>query len=294
MPALRYALEEAIASVWRGRRSSLLSTATIAVAVFVLGCFLLLSANLERLADEWSRSAELSVFLQDELPEADRRAIEALITPGALVAGVEFVSKEAALARFTQMFGELAPTADALDGNPLPPSFEVRLQPAADGAAVQALAGRLRQTAGVSDVRYDRDWLDRLVAAVSLVRRIGLILGGILTLAAAFTVANVVRLALFGRRDEIDIMELVGAPSAYIKGPFVMEGVLQGGLGGIVALAALASAFLILRARYLVPLAATLNISSIQFLSVQVCLLLLAGGMLVGCLGGFLAARGRG
>lgn len=291
MQAFRYSLQEALASLWRGRRSSLLSTGTIAVALFVLGCFLLLTANLERLADEWSRSAELSVFLQDEVSDTDRRAIQGLLAPGAIVAGVEFVSKEVALQRFTSMFGELVPAPDALGGNPLPPSFEVRLQPSAPNEAVQTLANRLRETAGVSDVRYDREWLDRLIAAVGLVRRIGLILGGILTLAAALTVANVVRLALYGRRDEIDIMELVGAPASYVQGPFVMEGVLQGGFGGIVAVAALAAAFLALRGRYLVPLAATLNVSAIQFLSVQVCLLLLVGGMLVGCLGGFLATR---
>lgn len=293
MQALRYSLEEAFASLWRGRRASLLSTGTIAVALFVLGCFLLLTANLERLADEWSRSAELSVFLEDEVSDADRRAIEGMLAPGTIVAGTEFLSKEAALQRFTAMFGELAPAADTLGGNPLPPSFEVRLQPSAPNEAVQTLANRLRETAGVSDVRYDREWLDRLIAAVGLIRRIGLILGGILTVAAALTVANVVRLALYGRRDEIDIMELVGAPTAYVKGPFIMEGVLQGGFGGILAVAALAAAFLLLRGRYLVPLAATLNVSAIQFLSVQVCLLLLAGGMFVGCLGGFLAARTR-
>lgn len=293
MAALRYAFEEAAASLWRGRRSALLATATIAIAVFVLGCVLLAAQNLEHLADEWRRAAELSVFLADDVADDDRRAIEDLLAPGAVVASHEFVSKADALARFTQMFGDLAPTAGALDSNPLPASFEVRLRADAAPGAVEGLADRLRQARGVSDVRYDREWLDRLVAAVTLVRRLGLVLSGILTLAAAFTVANVVRLALYGRRDELDIMQLVGAPSAYIRGPFVAEGVLQGGAGGLVALAALAVAFLAVRARYLAPLAATLNLTGIQFLSVGTSLVLLLGGMAVGCLGGLLAARTR-
>jgi cell division transport system permease protein len=155
------------------------------------------------------------------------------------------------------------------------------------------LAATLRQTPGVSDVRYDRQWLDRVASAISLVRRVGIVLGAMLTLAAALTVANVVRLALHARRDEIEIMELVGAPPAYIRGPFVMEGVLQGGLGAAVALAALAAAFLALRRPYLTPLAAALNVSPIRFLSLEVCVYLLLGGMIVGCLGGLLAARSR-
>jgi cell division transport system permease protein len=114
-----------------------------------------------------------------------------------------------------------------------------------------------------------------------------------LTIAAALTVANVVRLALYARRDELDIMQLVGAPQAYIRGPFVMEGVLQGGIGALVALVALGAVFLAFRGRYLVPLASALNLSSIRFLPAEVCVLLVVGGMAVGCLGGLVAAWNR-
>jgi len=115
----------------------------------------------------------------------------------------------------------------------------------------------------------------------------------VLTIAAALTVANVVRLALYARRDELEIMQLVGAPQAYIRGPFVMEGVLQGGAGALVALAALGIAFLALRGRYLVPLASAINISSVAFLPLGACVLLVLGGMAVGCLGGLVAAWNR-
>jgi cell division transport system permease protein len=107
------------------------------------------------------------------------------------------------------------------------------------------------------------------------------------------TVANVVRLALYARREELDIMNLVGAPQAYVRGPFVMEGVLQGGIGALLALAALAVAFFAIRARYLLPLASALNVSSIHFLPAELCVLLVAGGMAVGCLGGLVAAWDR-
>lgn len=294
MRALRYAFEEAFASLWRGRHAGVLSTLTIALALFVLGGFLVVTANLERLGAEWGNAAELSVYLKDEVTPGERGGIESLLTPGDLVAAHEFVSKADALARFKQTFGDLAVAVDGLGSNPLPASVEVRLRPGTSvGQGVDSLAERLRQMPGVADVRYDRQWLTRLLSAINVIRGIGVVLGSVLAIAAALTVANVVRLALYARRDELDIMNLVGAPRAYVRGPFVMEGVLQGGFGALVALIALGAAFLALRARYLVPLASALNVSAIHFLPVELCVLLIAGGMAVGCLGGLVAAWNR-
>ena len=294
MRALRYAFDEAIVSLWRGRQSGLLSTATIAVALFVLGGFLLVTSNLERLALEWSRAVELSVYLDDQVTTEQKAAIERAIAPGDIVAGYEFVSKDAAVARFKQTFTDLAATVDSLGPGPLPASYEVRLRPSAtEQADVDALGARLRHEPGVADVRYDRQWLERLLSAVAIFRTAGLLLGGILTVAAALTVANVVRLALFARKDELEIMHLVGAPAVYVRGPFVMEGLLQGGIGALVALAALALVFLAVRSRYLAPAAAALNLSSVRFLPPELSVFLLIGGMVVGCIGGLVAATGR-
>jgi cell division transport system permease protein len=291
MRALRYAFDEAIASMWRGRQSGALSMATIALALFVLGAFLIVTANLERLASEWSSSADMSVYLTDSLTPADRSAIEDALA-GDVVAGRVYISKTDALARFRRTFADLASGLEGLGDNPLPASYEVTLRTGAD-AAIDALVARVRQLPGVADVRYDRQWLSRLLSAVGVIRGIGLALGILLAAGAALTVANVVRLALFARRDEIDIMQLVGAPQVYIRGPFVMEGTLQGGLGATVALLALGVAFFALRARYLLPLAAAINLSSLRFLPLDMCLLLILGGMVVGCLGGVVAAVGR-
>src|SRR5262249_25912177 len=289
--ALNYAFDEALTSLWRGRRSGLLSTSTIGVALFVLGGFLPAPPNLQRFGDEWSRSAEMSVYLNDDATVAQRTAIEGLLVPGPIIAGAEYVSKAEALERFKQTFVDLASTVGSLDSNPLPASYEIRLQPqTSSSAGVDQLAERLRTVAGVADVRYDRQWLERLASTIGIVRIVGLALAGILSLAAALTVATVVRLALHARRDEIEIMQLVGAPQAYIRGPFVVEGILQGGIGAIVALVLLSVTYLLLRGPYLLPLAEAVNFSSVGFLSAGLCFLLLIGGMVVGCLGGFVAS----
>jgi cell division transport system permease protein len=292
--ALRYAIEEAAMSLWRGRQAGLLSMLTIALALFVLGGFLLVTANLDRLGVEWSRAAELSIYLKDDVTPAERRAVEAAVAPSDVVAAHEYVSKADALARFKQTFSDLSTAVDSLGQNPLPASIEVRLNPGPGASAsVDLLAAKVRQLPGVADVRYDRQWLTRLMSAIGIIRGVGLVLGSVLTFAAALTVANVVRLALYARREELDIMQLVGAPQVYIRGPFVMEGVLQGGIGALVALVALGSAFLALRGRYLVPLASAINVSSIHFLPVELCVVLVVGGMAVGCLGGLVAAWNR-
>ena len=292
MRALRYAFDEAVASLWRGRGSGAFSTATIALALVVLGAFLIVTSNLERLGTEWSSSADMSVYLNDGVTPAERTAIEGVLETGDIILSRVYVSKADALTRFRSTFADLASSMEGLGDNPLPASYEVRLRTGAD-AAVEALVAKVRQLPGIADVRYDRQWLSRLVAAVGVIRRLGFALGILLALAAALTVANVVRLALHARRDEIDIMQLVGAPQMYIRGPFVMEGTLQGGLGAVVALVALGIGFLAVRARYLAPLAEMINLSSVRFLPWELCLWLVVGGMAVGCLGGALAAAGR-
>ncbi len=292
MHLLRYAFEEATASLWRGRRSSLLSMATIAIALFVTGAFLIVTSNLERLAEEWSGAAEMSVYLTDAVSGAERAAIERELQASGGVSSVEYVSKEAALARFRQTFPDLAGTLGSLEGNPLPASLDVRLLSSIEAQrAVERLVERLRTMAGVSDVRYDKEWLDRLLRGLRFLRIIGLSLGAALILAAALTIANVVRLALNARRDELDIMHLVGAPTAYVRGPFIMEGALHGVLGAMVALALLTAVFFSTRGRFLMPLATALNLSSVRFLPAGLVLALVAGGLGVGSLAGFIASR---
>ncbi|MFN7917978.1 MAG: ABC transporter permease [Vicinamibacterales bacterium] len=292
MHLLQYAFDEAASSLWRGRRSGLLSTATIAIALFVTGAFLVVTSNLDRLASEWSAAGEMSVYLAESIDGSARAAVERELSSSPAVASVVFVSREAALERFRQTFPDLAGTVGSLDENPLPPSLEVRLRSSEEAQGVlEALVVKLRSLPGVTDVRYDKEWLDRLLRGLRLLRIIGLSLGGALILAAALTIANVVRLALNARRDELDIMHLVGAPTAYVRGPFIMEGALHGGVGAFVALAALTLVFFATRDRFLMPLAAALNLSGVRFLPAGLIVLVLAGGVGVGSLAGFIASR---
>jgi cell division transport system permease protein len=293
MRALQYFFIEAAASLWRGRGAAVVSIVTIAIGLFVLGLFLVVNENLQALAAQWSRSAELSVYLSDDITPEQQQGIETIIAGSGLALARQTVSKADARERFKADFPDLAATAGALDGNPFPASIEVQLRPDVDesSAAVEALVSNLRAAPGASDVRYDREWLGRLTGVVRGIRLAGFVLVAILAVAAAMTVANVVRLAASARRDEIEIMQLVGAPYAYVRGPFVAEGVLQGGAGALLALLGLAVGFYLFRLRFGAATAEAFGTSGLTFLTVPVIALILVGGMAVGCLGAYAVAR---
>lgn len=293
MRALKYFLSEAAASLWRGRRAAILAVLTITVGLFVLGFFLIVNANVQRLTSRWAESAELSIYFKDDATSEHVAVVDELVAKSGLAAERQYVSREQAFARFKQDFPDLASAADTLDRNPLPASFEVRLKPSVREAeaAVDSLAATISGMAGVADVRYDRRWLNRLNAAIRFIRAIGLFIVVMLAIASALTVANVVRLAAAARNDEIEIMQLVGAPIAYVRGPFIVEGVLQGGAGALLAIALLWGAFLAVRARFGAIASDALGVGPLTFLPLELCGLIVVGGMALGCLGGLVVAR---
>jgi cell division transport system permease protein len=290
--ALEYAFKEAGWSLWRGRGSSAFAVVAISLAILVLGAVLLVTSNVDRLVSEWSQAAEFSVYLQDEATSEQRGALEALIDQSGVAAGREYVSKAQALGRFRRDFAELASLTATLEDNPFPASVEVRVKPEAQAnGQVEGLVARLAREPGVADVRYDREWLSRISSALDAVRGIGFAVGLVMVIAAALTVATVVRLALHARRNEIEIMQLVGSPYSFIRGPFVAEGFLQGGLGALVALTVLWLGFRAILAWWGGPIAEVLDSGGLRFLPIHLCVWLVTGGMLVGCVGGFAATR---
>jgi cell division transport system permease protein len=296
MRALKYFLTEAGASLLRSWRSAALAILTIAAGLFVLGFFLMVNGNLQQVIGRWSESAEMSVFLSDNASDEQLKAIDGAITQSGVARDRTHMSKADAIARFRQDFPDLSAAADKLSRNPFPASIEVRLTPAAPASAaspanVDELATKLGAMPGVADVRYDRRWLSRLGSAVQFLRTIGLVIVALLAVAAALTVANVVRLAAYARRDEIEIMQLVGAPFAFIRGPFVAEGVLQGGIGALVAIVSLWVVFMVGKGWYGRMALEGLGLSALMFLPATVIIALLFGGMLLGCVGGLIVAR---
>lgn len=292
MSLLAYAFDEARASLVRGGRGAIMSMGTIAIAFLALGGFLLVTTNLQRFVQQWMESAELSVFLRDDISDGEREGVRAHLTDEAAVLSVDYVSKEAALERFRTDFPELGDVSSTVGLNPFPASFEVRLRPGpgvADSAA--AISRVVMPLDGVADVQFDRRWLERVLSLIAGVRAAGLAVTVVLLLGAAFTVTAVVRLSLHARRDELDIMQLVGAPEAFVRGPFVVEGLLLGGIGAVVALVILRLGFWLFQGWLGAGAAGDLGGLSLAFLGVSDMLLLSLAGVAVGALAGVVASR---
>jgi cell division transport system permease protein len=278
---ISYAFDEAIASLRRSGRSALISIGTIAIAFITLGGFLLISVNVQDVLDRWLEAAEISVYLQETAADAERVAVEQFLRARPEVAAVEFVSKEHALQRFRTDFPELADVTGSLSQNPFPSALEVRLRAGGDSTtSAEMLAKDVAEKSGVADLQFDRTWLARLLGVVSSARLAGAVVAGILMLGAAFTVGAVVRLSLYARRDELEIMALVGAPFSYIRGPFVFEGLLLGGIGAAVALMVVAVLYYF-AGQY----------QPVRFLGYGEVALMLIGGIVVGAAAGTLASR---
>jgi cell division transport system permease protein len=290
MQALRYFFSEAASSLARGWRAAFLSVITTTVAMGVLSGLLLTGWNVDRVLTRISATAELSVYLDDEVTDEEREDIERLLEVSGLFDGFEYVSKEEAASRFERMFPELAPATATTEIAALPASIEARLVPGtAGGTTPEHLARDVSALPGVADVRYDQLWLERLASMRRIARALGIGLVGVLVLASGLTVASVVRLALSARRDEVEILEFVGAPIYAIRGPFIVEGMLHGGAGAVLALLLVGIAYLVLRTTVAFAVPAFVD-PPLMFLPVHLCVLLLALGMLVGCAGGLIAA----
>lgn len=282
--ALSYFFEEAFTSLWRSRLINAISVLTIAVSLFVLGAFLTVAANLSEVVARWTEKVQVTFFLEDGLEAYVRKSLEDRLAADQAVLQATHVDREQALARFRAMFRDLQALPEELGENPFPASIEVVLRPEFQTPeAVERFVRTYEKVPGVQEAQYDLLWIQRLSTAVRLVRGVGAFLGGILVLAGVFTISNVIRLTVYAREDELDIMRLVGATQAYVKGPFIAEGLLLGGLGGALSVALLFVAFRV-AARDAMAASDLLGRAGIT-LPVEVCVAVVLGGMLVGVVG---------
>ncbi|HTP51086.1 MAG TPA: ABC transporter permease [Anaeromyxobacteraceae bacterium] len=273
-------LRRAVDALRRGPFVTAVAVATIFVAVLLTGIFAAALGGAERLLSAWAGEVPVSVYLA---PGADLEAARAAAERLAPGMRIEAVTPEEGLRRLRASLGDEASVLDGVGEGVLPAAVEARL-PGMSLAQARETAARLRQVPGAAQVDFGATWLERLETLLRRGRRVGLVLLGLMTVATAVLVANTLRLAVYARRDEIEIMKFVGATDRYIGAPFLVEGVLQGLLGGALAVGALfgaTSAFLPwLRAA--LPIAGRLSRADV--LPGSLAWVLLAGGGALGLL----------
>lgn len=233
-----YSLREALAAFRRSPLLTGLSAMMIAISLFVVGLFTLAAYNIRLVIDRVESRVEVVAYLRDDASwdTVQRAQSEILMFPE--VRDVRYVSREQALIIARNDLPEFAALFGDLESNPLPASFEIALRPNQSGAgSVEAVAERVGLYPFVEDVLFGREWLD----TVYLLRRVAAVatavLGSAFAAVAALIIASAIRLAIFARRDEIAVMRLVGATDAFVRRPFVLEGMFTGLLGGALAIA---------------------------------------------------------
>jgi cell division transport system permease protein len=292
--AFSYFFREAVRRLWVSKRTSFVAVAMITISLLILGCFLLVAENLGRAVAQWQGKSRVNIYFEEEATPEEVQAVDAFLAARPALAHRRFVTREEALARFKSYFSNLSEVVGQLDENPFPPSYEVEVTPQiAQSRGFDRDMAQLRAIAGVEQVQFDWEWLNRLRRLISIVNLAGLVAGGILAVAAAFTIANVIRLTMMLYREEIQIMRLVGATERIIRGPFLIEGLLQGTIGGVLSVALLFVLFEATR-RLLVPSTSLLwGFLFAGFLPWEKSVGLIAGGMLAGWFGSWLSVRER-
>lgn len=247
------AFRDAIRSITQSSLMSLASVATVAVSLLVLSVVFLLAVNLEFMANSVEQQVEIKAYLcsaQDqnascekkELEKEEKESIIAQVQALPDVKEVVFVSREQALEKMKEQFGEQKDILEGLEGeNPLRDSLEIKV---VDTKQVKSVAEATQKVPGISNVNYGQEYVEKLLAFTRAVRVGGIGLVLMLVVATVLTLSNTIRLAVYARRREISIMKLVGATDWYIRRPFMLEGVFLGVLGASAALAITGAGYL--------------------------------------------------
>lgn len=254
----KYVLAEAFIGLGRNLLMSIAVILSVAVSLTLLGAALLLSREVTLVADDWIGQIEVSIFLCDgqrcpEITPEQQLDLEAQLNAEPIVNTVSFESKEDAYTRFVELFDNQPDLVATLNPGVLPASFRVKLT---DPERFAVIADRFDAFPGVEAIVDQREVLDRLLNALNLIRYGAVLIALVQLVAGAVLIANTIRVAAFARREQTSVMKLVGASNWYIRLPFLLEGVLEGLIGGAVAT-------LLLRAFY--PITKTELLSVVQF-----------------------------
>jgi len=282
--------KRAIKDIFDNRFLNIVTIITIAISILIASAFYLFFINANDIVSSWKKGIRLMVYLKPGTDEAGRIELKRRIKGVSGVQEAIFISKAEALAGLKEQMQRQASLFENLKENPLPDAFEVRMEPALqEEAAVEKVARRIESFAAVDEVEYGQLWFKRFTNIINLFRLTGYALGGLFFMAAVFIVANTIRIVLYSRREEVEIMRLVGAADGFIKTPFYIEGIILGALGGIIGLMTLLILFIFVVLNFQQSLAG--GIFQLRFLPFGFTTGIVLGSMFVGWLGCYLSLK---
>jgi cell division transport system permease protein len=283
-----------LARALRGARArpvtTLLSTGAIAVSLILVGVLALAHLNVDRLTAKWGRGVHMVVYLKDDVTPERARAIGRVLGQIPAIERVDYVPSDEAQRRLAESLGPRQDLLDGVEAGFLPASLEVTLTGGVrDVAAQSPVIERLKRTPGVDEVSFLGDWVDRLASLLGLLRTAALALALLVAGACVYIIGGTIKLGMYARRDELDILRLVGATDAFVRLPLVVEGALQGVCGAACALAALAGLYRLAAPTLERALASAVGDVKLTFLPGTLLLAALGVGLALGVMGSALA-----
>ena len=242
-----YFIRQAVQNVRKNWLVHVVGVSTMVISLLIFGTFLLLFYNVDSWIHGWGDSFSMSVYLEDGIDRTAREKVLSVIRdlPGAHIERT--ITKKQALVDLKRALGREASVLDGLPKNPLPASIEVVFRPSkGEKPDPGKLRKKLEALAGVEEVQYSEEWLRRFEGLMRVFRLAGLIIGGLLGLGVLFIVTNTIKLTIYSRQEEIEIMKLVGATDWFVKTPFLLEGSMQGLVSGLLSILILYSGYIIL------------------------------------------------
>jgi cell division transport system permease protein len=277
----RQAWQNLIQNLWLNT----ITLGTITLAFLILGLFWVVFINAQGLMQEWGNRIRVTAYLSDSISQEGANRLQERIRNLEEVREVVYRSKEEALRILENHLQGQKSLLKGLDRNPLPASLEIQLKPEFQNTyGVNGLVAKLKGAPEVDEIQYGSGWVERFSAFLRLLQVLGFILGGLLLLVTIVVISNTIRLNIFSRREEIEIMRYVGATGLFIRAPFYIEGILQGFLGVCFALIALFIFFQVFMSKVYEPLKGLLGNFPLYFLPFEQMAALALGGIILGLL----------
>ena len=227
-------LKQGFKGLWRNKGMGLASVTSITAVLVILGIFLILILSLNNVVmDTREKFDEVQVFLEDEITASQIEEIENRVKESDKVISVIFKSKDQALEEMKKSWGDEGYLLNGLETNPLPHTLIIKLK---DIEYADSVAKSIENMEGIEEIQYNQDIIEKLVLFSNYIRNGGLVVVSILLLVSVFIISNTIKLTVTVRKTEINIMKYVGATNGYIRGPFVIEGLLFGLIGAVISI----------------------------------------------------------